>query len=130
VRDLAMLEVSALLHQAVEGDGSLVRHGARLYAEARGLPVEIDLASGPAIQRNTLQFVSEVRKQALRRAELPVYALMVFDNAVMQLGGLEFGSGASANKINNPLDAAVLAALAARWLRLTAPELFAPPSAE
>ena len=45
---------------------------------------------------------------------------MVFDNALMQLGGLYFQ--VSSNKIRDPRDAARLATLTATWLRRIAPE--------
>jgi hypothetical protein len=65
--------------------------------------------------RNTLKLIAEIRAQALKRADLPVYTLMVFDHAMIQLGGLYFG--VSCNKIASPTDAVRLSALAARWLR-------------
>jgi CheY-like chemotaxis protein len=111
VRDFAMLEVSTLLHQTLQGSQSLVKHCAPLYRQANS--GDLDFNKGSDLARNTLKLISEIRLQALQRAEPYVYALMVFDNALMQLGGLAFGS--SCNKICNPRDAAFLAALAACW---------------
>lgn len=115
VRDLAMLEVSALLHQTPVGSESLVRHCAELYDVSVPAPETLDFSRGTDQARNTLKLIAEIRAQALKRAELPVYALMVFDHAMIQLGGLHFG--VSCNKIASPTDAVRLSALAARWLR-------------
>jgi len=72
---------------------------------------------------NTLKFIVDLRRLAVDRAVDPrVYALMVFDNALMQLGGLWLGS--SVNKIRIPSDAAYLAGLTSKWLRRMAPEFF------
>jgi CheY-like chemotaxis protein len=123
VRDLALLEVSALLHQPLCGSESLIKYCSSLYGFEVAPPDEIDYTTGSDLARNTMKLIVEIRRQALKRAESSIYALMIFDNAVMQLGGLAFGS--SCNKIFNPKEAAYLAALAARWLRRCAREILA-----
>lgn len=111
----AMLEVSALLHQAPVGSESLVRHCPEVYDVSVPAPETLDFSRGTDQARNTLKLIAEIRAQALKRADLPVYALMVFDHAMFQLGGLYFG--VSCNKIASATDAVRLSALAARWLR-------------
>jgi CheY-like chemotaxis protein len=120
VRDLAMFEVTALLHQETAGEDCLARHCAGLYDQEVGAPAGLDFTRGTPQARNTLRLVAEIRKQVLRVDCPKLYALMVFDNALMQLAGLEFGS--SSNKIRNPRDAALLVGLTARWLWCVAPE--------
>jgi hypothetical protein len=123
VRDLAMLEVTALLHQDDEQGGRMVEHCSPLYGD-RVLPSDDpEPAGGTDRERNTHRLVAEIRRRALASVDEPrIYALMVFDNALMQLGGLWLGS--STNKIRFPTDAALLAGLSTRWLRRVAPEFF------
>lgn len=121
VRDLAMLEVTALLHQDAADGECLVRHCELLYDRSVVAPSEIDPGEGSHRARNTARLLASIRAEVVRRACPKLYALMVFDNTLMQLGGLDFGS--AFNKIRNPRDAALLAALTARWLHRVAPEL-------
>jgi CheY-like chemotaxis protein len=124
IRDLAMLEVTAILHQVEVGGPSLLEHCRRLYVDSVVPPGDLDFGEGTNRQRNTLRLIAEIREQAASAVEdVRLYALMVFDIAMLQLGGLELGS--SGNKICFPPDAATLASLAARWLRRVAPEFFA-----
>jgi hypothetical protein len=123
VRDLAMLEVTTLLHQSDEQGMDLVKHCSILYRDSIAPPGEIDFETGSTRARNTLKLIVDLRRLAVDRAGDPrVYALMVFDNALMQLGGLWLGS--SVNKIRIPSDAAYLAGLTSKWLRRMAPEFF------
>jgi len=114
ITDFAMLEVTALLHQSGEFRESLVAQCAHLYApnvraepEARG-ESELNRVT------NTIRFVEALRKEAANRVDLSVYAIAVFDQALLQLGGLAYT--VSRNKIRSPQDAALLAALAAEWV--------------
>lgn len=108
IRDIAMLEVATVLHQ--EADERIVPACVSLYANNENV-------EGPEgatdRQRNTLLFVQSLREAALPYTTPDVYALMVVDHALIQLGGLAYGS--AFNKIQNPQDAALLAALAANW---------------
>jgi hypothetical protein len=63
------------------------------------------------------------RHHVRQRNPIPPYALMVFDCAMLQLGGLAVQS--RGNKIANPHDAVRLAELVANWLVSVAPELTA-----
>jgi CheY-like chemotaxis protein len=120
VRDFAMFEVTALLHQTRQTEVSLVRRCEALYlaTDEGSQSMPPDAADNQA--RNTYCLVSEIRKLAIQNSTSVLYALMVFDNALIQLGGLGFGS--SFNKIDEPTDAALLAALTARWLSDLAPD--------
>lgn len=130
VRDLAMLEVTSLLHQSLEGHESLVQLCSAAYADGVDLPEDIGDTASSDIANNTLQLIREIRKQALKRATAEVYALMVFDIATMQLWGLAYT--VSRNKIKNPQDAALLATFISAWLKRIAPDMFSAtrPSAD
>jgi hypothetical protein len=103
LKDIAMLEVSVLLHSEEGLTTEILDELSRTHASAA--------QSSP---RTTLV-------RALRSGCLPdgdpewlVYAVLLFDQALVQLGGLAFPP--SGNKIHNPKDAARLAAFAAKWL--------------
>jgi len=123
VRDLAMLEVTALLHQSRDGEVCLVRHCSEFYRDSVEPPADIDFTAGTNRARNTLSLLVEIRKQALAQTTPAVYALMVYDQALVQLGGLEWLSG---NKICNPSDAVHLVWLTAQWLPRVASQLLGP----
>lgn len=111
VRDLATLEVSSLLHHPASRTESLVKSCGEIYASTES----VNLDQGSDLARNTLKLISEIRAKAFEQETSYLYGLMVFDNALIQLGGLAFGP--SFNKIASPKDAALLAAYSARWLR-------------
>ena len=113
VRDLATLEVSSLLHHPGTRIESLVESCAELYSPAKSNNFHFD--RGSDLAQNTFKLVSEIRSKAFQQEDSFLYTLMVFDNALIQLGSLAFGH--SRNKIANPRDAVRLAAYSARWLR-------------
>ena len=119
VWDLAMLEVTALLHQPLEKNESLVKNSAALFVESVSSSGALDFTTGGRRARNTLRLIAEIRKQVLQMADPQIYALMLFDHALIQLGGLIFRSK---NKITNPLDAVSLTAHAVNLLTAVAPE--------
>jgi len=92
-----------------------------LYRDQVDVPDDLDYPRGSNRARNTFTLLAEIRKQALKRAEPAIYALMVFDCAMLQLGGLAWPCG---NKITHPPDAALLGTLTGNWLRQVAPEFF------
>lgn len=122
VRDLAMLEITSLLHQSLDGSESLVQQCSAAYDHGVDLPEDVGDAASSDVANNTLQLIRDIRRQALKRATAEVYALMVFDIATMQLWGLAYT--VSRNKIKNPQDAALLATFVSAWLRRVAPGLF------
>lgn len=120
-RDLAMLEVTTLLHLKTGGETSCVELCRGLYANGVSVPeLPAEAANWPHSARNIFLFVCEIRKQALQFNKLPVYGLLVFDCAMLQLGGLSLQS--RENKITNPPDAVCLADLVADWLTAVAPD--------
>ena len=121
VRDLAMLEVTALLHQPTSIKDSLVRQCTSLYDDTISVPDSYEDCGSSELGRNTFKLIAEIRAQALTRAKLNIYVLMVFDSAMLQLGGLAYT--VSRNKIINPRDAVLLASLTSRWLLKVAGDL-------
>lgn len=115
VRDLAMLEVTAVLHQKGDED-ELVRHCAPMYEVEVRPSAALDLKAGSDYCRNTLKLVAELRNEALGRSSEAAYALMVFDCALIQLGGLQWPT---MNKVVSQRAAAVLASLTGAWLLKT-----------
>lgn len=114
VRDLAMLEVTSQLHQPANYAGSLVRNCKHLYSSEEVQPRTVSNSAQSDLVNNTESLILEIRRQAETVAPSSIYSLLVFDNALIQLGGLEITI--SRNKITNPADAGVLAALACHWL--------------
>ena len=123
IRDLAMLETTILLHQRNLPEGkSLVEECKTVYLAGVGVPEVLTNESLPLVQ-NAFKLIREIRKQVLQRNQISAYALMVFDCAMLQLGGLAVQS--RGNKIASPQDAVRLAQLAANWLSSVAPEIIA-----
>lgn len=112
-RDLAVLEVTSLLHHALDDGGSVVKHCVDFYGTFVTPPADLDCTSGPPLVRNTRKLIAEIRRHALKSADESVYAAVVFDVTLQQLGGLAWQR--SGNKIIIHRDAAVLAGLAAGW---------------
>lgn len=108
-RDIAMLEVTILLHQ--DSSDGLVAACAALYTIEWETCTVAEGASHH--QANTLAFIEALRTECLRLVPIDIFAFTVLDQVLVQLGGLHFGS--SYNKIRAPDDACLLAALVARW---------------
>jgi CheY-like chemotaxis protein len=121
VRDLAMLEVTSLLHGNVALDDHLVEDCKPLYVPGTIIEDTCPTDSAISIHRNTYELIREIRRQALEIGDLKTYALMVFDCAMLQVGGL--GVQGHGNKIRNPRAALLLADLAAVWISSLAPNL-------
>jgi len=116
-RDLAMLEVTSLLHLPFGTSENLVQACANLY-QVRYLQRALPPAGMLDRAANTWMLVSELRQNASEcpNASVLAYAIMVFDHALIQLGGLSFA--VSRNKIRYPDQAAEFAARAANWVEL------------
>jgi CheY-like chemotaxis protein len=129
VRDLATLETTLLLHQRSSLGESLVTLCQAIYDPGVTIPNFPPSEESPAIVRNTFNFIREIRRHALQANDVSVYALIVFDCAMIQLGGLAIQS--RQNKITNAANAVKLAELTANWLVSVAPwvaEVAAPGS--
>jgi hypothetical protein len=113
-RDLAVLEVSVLLHHHIELS-TLVNICSLLYDATKPLDENsFSLASEPLAQ-NIIEFIRGLRMGGTTWNATRVYALLVFDFALIQLGGLSFGS--SGNRIVDARASGVLAAFVADWYR-------------
>ena len=113
-RDIAVLEVSILLHQhiALEAFKDIC---AIIYDASR--PVDVDAVSSindPRAQ-NIAEFIRGLRMGVEGWNQPELYALLVFDFVLIQLGGLRFGS--SGNRITDKNAVGVLAAYVADWCR-------------
>jgi hypothetical protein len=110
-RDHAVLEVSTLLHQDIDSNvfaelcHILYPKGGQEDIETKG--------GGSKIGINVAKFVKEIRRAALEVNDITVYALMILDNAFIQVGGLSYGM--SGNMIRNPQSAVYYLAIVADW---------------
>jgi CheY-like chemotaxis protein len=119
VSDIAMLEVTAILHQEPGSTSTAYEECVPAYVDWVLPPDDTDKSCATDIGRNTLSFLTHLRRFAMDRASKPVYALAVFDQALRQLGGLPW----SPNKIVVPSEAAALVVAVTRWLERVAPEV-------
>lgn len=111
-RDLAVIEVSVILHQQLALE-TFLRVCASLYGVS-GVADGESNASDPLAQ-SVIEFVRVLRQSAEIYNESTIYALMVFDYALIQVGGLAFGL--SGNKIQDQRAALFLLALVGEWYR-------------
>jgi CheY-like chemotaxis protein len=110
-RDLAVLEVSVILHQRLPYD-TVVEICSALYGSSDFLG-RADAGALTVPAQNVVDFVRALRAAAGAWNAPDVYALMVFDFALIQMGGLM--RGFSGNKIEDPRAAAHLLAVVAGW---------------
>lgn len=106
-KDLASLELALVLHQHVS-ESSIAAKVHHLF----GGPVNEEPLENDAL-RNTAALLVLLRERALKETDLPVYSLLLLDQALMQLGSLVHG--VTANKIASPVDAVELYRLIAAW---------------
>ena len=122
LKDFAMLEVSILLHT----DGNAAGFGVATEDAASTEALETlysESAQQEGETNNQLLFTTALRSRCLSGpaddTESALYAVLVFDQALVQLGSLAWG--VSRNKVRNPSDAARLVAYAGDWaMRLLA----------
>lgn len=105
-QDLAMLEVTLLLHTA-SSQGSLVQNCGVLYGTG-SLQPETDL------RRNTVSLIRHIREEADKLGSRELYKVLLFNIAFGQVWGLSFGG--SANKVKSPADAVRLLILITDWM--------------
>jgi CheY-like chemotaxis protein len=111
-RDIAVIEVSILLHQRIEHE-VFVQICSILY---RSTTPGIEDVAGESIvgfAKEIVDFIQTLRKAATSWNDLEMYALMVFDFVLIQVGGLAFGS--YGNRIVEQRSAAYLLAVVAEW---------------
>jgi hypothetical protein len=88
-RDLAVLEVSVLLHQRLDPN-TLTQVCSAVY-ETATLNDSAATVTSP-VGKSVVEFVLALRKAAESVNDLDISALMVFDFALIQLGGLAIES--------------------------------------
>jgi CheY-like chemotaxis protein len=113
-RDLAVLEASLMLHQRFDA-ATFAKICSILYGSTEPLTDDSDSTIENPVARNTIQFIRALRERAHTWNEPDRYALMVFDFALIQVGGLKFGS--SGNMISDHRSAVYLLATTAEWYR-------------
>ena len=113
-KDMAALEVSAMLHQRIEFDVFVQICSVLYRISEHEVTKDLPALEDPIAQR-ILEFIRGLREGANSANDLYIYALMVFDFALIQLGGLAFGS--SGNMIWDHRSAAYLASMAGGWFQ-------------
>jgi hypothetical protein len=113
-RDIAVLEASVLLHQRIEHD-VFVQICSVLYGPASSPTDDVVAEPVVGIAKDIVEFVQALREAAGAWNDLEIYALMVFDFVLIQVGGLAFGS--YGNRIVDQQSAAYLLAVVAEWYR-------------
>jgi hypothetical protein len=114
-RDLAVLEVSVLLHQRLDVE-TLIQVCSVIYDVydvAKPLDANSFASVTDPLAQNIIEFIRGLRAGVNTWNRAAVYALLVFDFALIQLGGLSFGS--SGNRIADPRATGVVTAFAAEW---------------
>jgi CheY-like chemotaxis protein len=113
-RDIAVIEASVLLHQRIEHD-VFVQICSILYGPASS--GTDDVVAGPVvgIAQEIVEFIQALREAAKPWNDLEIYALMVFDFVLIQVGGMAFGS--YGNKIVDQQSAAYLLVVVGEWYR-------------
>jgi len=118
-RDLAVLEVSAILHQEISLE-TISEVCSALYRSSDPLTKDSASAMADPVGEKVVEFIRAIREAAASWNDWDVYSLMVFDFALLQLGGLAYGS--SGNKISDPVSAVYLLAVVADWHKRLAGE--------
>lgn len=113
-RDLAALEVSVLLHQQLDVD-TLKTICSLIYDAGKPLDEDTVSSINDPVAQNIIEFIRGLRAGINGWNPPEVHALLVFDFALVQLGGLRFGS--SGNRIVDTRAPGVLAAFVAEWYR-------------
>jgi hypothetical protein len=113
-RDIAVIEASVLLHQRIEHD-VFVRICSILYGPATSGTEDVAAEPVVGIAKEIVEFIQALREAANPWNDLEIYALMVFDFVLIQVGGLAFGS--YGNRIVDQQSAAYLLAVVGEWYR-------------
>jgi len=113
-RDLAVLEVSVLLHHHIDLD-TLKTICSLIYDAAKPLDANTAASFADPLAENVVEFIRGLRDGVQSWNSPEIYALLVFDFALIQLGGLMFGS--SGNRVVDTRAIGIVTAFAARWYR-------------
>jgi CheY-like chemotaxis protein len=117
-RDLASLEIAALLHQRIEKDNLLLLCK-RLYGDGFTILGDGNGSLDYAAQ-NTLALIRQIRSVVASNLDQRIYSLMLFDYSMIQVGGLAFDM--YHNKIHDPFLAPIIAASVASWYQRNYPQ--------
>jgi hypothetical protein len=110
-RDLALLEISAIIHQDLPPEQITSVLLPLLYG--RSFVPEAPREASSIHVLNTLRMVSHLREVIVDTGmDKSFYALMVLDQSMIQLAGLEFGSP---NRIRHPQVIVHLVAAVSQW---------------
>jgi hypothetical protein len=113
-RDIAVIEASVLLHQRIEHE-VFVRICSILYGPATSTIDNVAEDPVVGIAKDIVDFIQALREAANPWNDPEIYALMVFDFVLIQVGGLAFGS--YGNRIVDQQSAAYLLAVVGDWYR-------------
>jgi CheY-like chemotaxis protein len=113
-RDLAVLEVSAILHERLDVE-TIAQICSIVYRSRDSLTADSSSSIADLTGRNVVEFIRGIREAATNWNDLEIYALVVFDSALIQFGSLAYGS--SGNKISEPRSALHLLIAVANWYK-------------
>jgi len=113
-RDIAVIEASVLLHQRIEHD-IFVQICSILYGPPTSGTEDVPAKPVEGIANDIVEFIHALREAAKPWNDVEIYALMVFDFVLIQVGGLAFGS--YGNRIVDQPSAAYLLAVVGEWYR-------------
>jgi CheY-like chemotaxis protein len=113
-RDIAVIEASVLLHQRIQHE-VFVRICSILYGPATSGTEDVAAVPVVGIAKEIVEFIQALREAANPWNDPEIYALMVFDFVLIQVGGLAFGS--YGNRIVDQPSAAYLLAVVGEWYR-------------
>jgi CheY-like chemotaxis protein len=125
-RDLAVLEVSILLHHHIDLD-TLKTICSIVYDASKPLDANTASTVSDPLAQNVIELIRGLREGLKSWNSLQVYALLVFDFALIQLGGLMFGS--SGNKVADTRAIGIVTAYAAAWYQAIESNTASPPGA-
>jgi CheY-like chemotaxis protein len=113
-RDIAVLEVSILLHQHLAPE-IFKNICALIYDAAKPLDADTLASVDDPKAQNIIEFIRGLREGVKTWNQPEVYALLVFDFVLIQLGGLMFGT--SGNRLVDSGAVGILSAYAAGWYK-------------
>jgi hypothetical protein len=113
-RDLAVLEVSVILHERLRVE-TIAQICSVVYGSRDSLTADSPSLIADPMGRNVVEFIRGVREAATNWNNLEIYALVVFDSALIQFGSLAYGS--SGNKVSEPRSALHLLIAVANWYK-------------
>ncbi|HKG58360.1 MAG TPA: hypothetical protein VKB05_01175 [Pyrinomonadaceae bacterium] len=111
-RDIAVLEVSILLHQHLAPE-TFKNICALIYDASKPLDAATAATIDDPMAQNIIEFIRGLREGVKAWNQPEIYALLVFDFVLIQLGGLMFGS--SGNRLTDKGAVGIVAAYVADW---------------